>query len=75
MRRPLSYIKEKFPDFDVEEGFTENDELHDPKVRETPAHVSVRARAVLDRIFDCDPEHGLFSVLFSHWPLMGSLLP
>ena len=50
----------------MEEGFTENDELHDPKVRETPAHVSVRARAVLDRIFDCDPEHGLFSVLFSH---------
>lgn len=61
MRRSKSYIKEKFPDFDIEEGLSENDELHDPEVREGPAHVAERARAVLDRIFDSDSEQGLFS--------------
>lgn len=62
MRRSKTYIHEKFPDFNIEEGFSENDELHDPEVRETPTHVAERAQVVLDHIFDNDPEQGLFSV-------------
>ncbi|KAI5120262.1 hypothetical protein M0805_004598 [Coniferiporia weirii] len=55
-RRSLSYLHESFPEFDIEEGFTEEDELHDPKVREEQAHVAERVRLVLDYIFERDEE-------------------
>lgn len=74
MRRSRIYIKKTFPEFDIEEGFSENDELHDPNVRETKSHVAERARAVLDRIFNNDLEHGSSLASFSHWDTKGSLL-
>ncbi|KAH8106393.1 phosphoglycerate mutase [Phellopilus nigrolimitatus] len=55
-RRSLSYLRSAFPDFAVEDGFTEEDELHDPKVREEHAHIAERARLVLDYIFEEDEE-------------------
>ncbi|KAJ7690609.1 histidine phosphatase superfamily [Mycena olivaceomarginata] len=39
------------PHFDIEAGFTEEDELWDADVRETAAHAVLRAESVLDRIF------------------------
>lgn len=74
MRRSSSYIKKTFPEFDIEEGFSENDELHDPNARETKSHVAERARAVLDRIFDNDSEHGSCLASFPHWDTKGFLL-
>jgi len=53
-RRTRSWIHERFPDFDFETGFTEEDLLWDPDVRETEANVVERARRVLDCIFE-DP--------------------
>ncbi|KAH8106394.1 phosphoglycerate mutase [Phellopilus nigrolimitatus] len=56
-RRSLSYLRSTFPDFAIEDGFAEEDELHDPHVREELAHVTSRARLVLDYIFERDEEH------------------
>ncbi|OCB91127.1 phosphoglycerate mutase [Sanghuangporus baumii] len=52
MRRSRSYIRAEFPAFDIEEDFTEEDQLYDPNVRETYTHVAKRAHSVLDRIFE-----------------------
>lgn len=53
-RRSKSYIMKEFPEFKIEDSFTEEDELHDPNVRETYEHVAQRGRNVLDYIFDND---------------------
>ncbi|THH07112.1 hypothetical protein EW145_g3611 [Phellinidium pouzarii] len=55
-RRTLSYLRETFTEFATEEGFTEEDELYDPMVREEHGHVTERARLVLDYIFKRDKE-------------------
>ncbi|KAI5116302.1 hypothetical protein M0805_003657 [Coniferiporia weirii] len=55
-RRTLTYIRTAFPEFAVEKSFTEKDELFDPEVQETVAHVRERARLVLDYIFQHDEE-------------------
>ena len=54
MRRTSSYIQSSFPEFKIEKGFTEEDELYDPAVRETETHVAKRAQSVLDHIFQDD---------------------
>jgi len=51
-RRTRSWIHERFPDFDFETGFSEEDLLWDPDVRETKADVVERARRALDYIFE-----------------------
>ncbi|KAJ7797758.1 histidine phosphatase superfamily [Mycena olivaceomarginata] len=50
-RNTRTYIQNSFPHFDIEAGFTEEDELWDADVRETAAHAVLRAESVLDRIF------------------------
>lgn len=55
-RRTRSWIHERFPDFDFEVGFSEEDPLWDPEVRETKAEVAERARRALDHIFE-DPSY------------------
>lgn len=55
-RRSRSFIHERFPTFDFEEGLTEEDELWDPEIRETKAQVAKRARDVLDYIFQKDTD-------------------
>jgi hypothetical protein len=56
-RRSLTYIHSKFPSFEVEEGFSEEDELWNADVRETAEEQEIRVRAALENIFD-DPETG-----------------
>lgn len=51
-RRSKTYIRTHFPLFHIEEGFTEEDGLWLADIRETKGQMAVRARAVLDMIFD-----------------------
>lgn len=51
-RRSRTYLQSEFPEFNIEEGFTEDDELYDPNVRELSSHVIERAHSVLDFIFE-----------------------
>ncbi len=53
-RHPLSWIQLNYPQFLVEEGFSEQDVLWKPDARETKAEVKTRAKQVLDRIFTLD---------------------
>ncbi|KAG6910358.1 hypothetical protein DXG01_011073, partial [Tephrocybe rancida] len=55
-RRTASYIAKAFPRFHIEPGFTEEDLLWDPEVRETKAQLAGRAKVVLDQIFQDDNE-------------------
>ncbi|KAG2073636.1 phosphoglycerate mutase [Suillus decipiens] len=55
-RRTRTYIEQTFPEFDIEEGFIEEDTLWDPEVRETHAEMDARMRRMLDMIFDKDQE-------------------
>ncbi|KAF9459985.1 histidine phosphatase superfamily [Collybia nuda] len=59
-RRTKGYIRENFPSFDIEPGFTEDDTLWDQHTRETKASLAQRAGKVLDIIFENDQEvsHG-----------------
>lgn len=51
MRRPRSYLSQAFSQFEIEEGFTEQDELWQPDHRETEDELTVRLREALDEIF------------------------
>jgi hypothetical protein len=55
-RRTSTYIEYTFPGFDIEEGFTEEDELWDPLERETYAEIDARVGRVFDMIFEKDQE-------------------
>ncbi|KAG6889697.1 hypothetical protein C0995_015445 [Termitomyces sp. Mi166 len=55
-RRTRTYIHATFPEFRIEPGFTENDLLWTPEVRETDAHVAGRAKQVLDLVFSEDKD-------------------
>ena len=54
IRPTKSYIKTNFPDFQIEESFTENDELHSPTRRESLRRLDRRVRALLDDVFAHD---------------------
>lgn len=51
MRRPRSYLLQNFPQFDIEAGFTEQDELWQPDHRETEEELTERLHEALDEIF------------------------
>lgn len=53
MRDPLSAIQRNFPPplYSFEPGFSEEDLIWQPDVRETKEHIKRRAHAVLDSIF------------------------
>ncbi|KAF8340817.1 histidine phosphatase superfamily [Amanita rubescens] len=53
-RRSRTYIHQTFPLFEIEEGFTEDDELWSPDTREIFDQVMHRAKCVLDAIFNED---------------------
>ena len=53
-RPTKSYIKTNFPDFRIEDSFTENDELHSPTRRESLRRHDRRVRALLDDVFAHD---------------------
>lgn len=57
-RRPRSYIHSAFPEFDIEDGLTEEDEYFKDDVREASEDVVQRARSVLCTIFqDKTPDY------------------
>ncbi|GLB44497.1 putative phosphoglycerate mutase family protein [Lyophyllum shimeji] len=61
-RRTRAYIARRFPGFEIEDGLPEDDELWDPELRETDAHLAHRARRVLDHIFEHDKKETFVSV-------------
>jgi len=61
-RRSRTYIHQTFPLFEIEEGFTEDDELWSPDTRETLNKVMHRAKYVLDAIFKEDREHYVVAI-------------
>lgn len=56
----MSEIVNDFPDYLFEEGFTEEDETWHPDIRETNEELDVRAKQVLDMIFNNDKEQRMF---------------
>lgn len=50
-RHPKGWISEMFANYQIEDGFTEKDELWNPELEETFPRFRARARNVLDRIF------------------------
>jgi len=56
MRRSKTYILSEFPQFVIENDFTEADELWRVEARETMAEMISRVRSVLDMIFNKDSE-------------------
>jgi broad specificity phosphatase PhoE len=54
LRSTKSYIKTNFPDFRIEDSFTENDELHSAIRRESLRRHDRRVRALLDDVFAHD---------------------
>ncbi|KAK1833927.1 histidine phosphatase superfamily [Podospora conica] len=55
-RRTRTWITENHPQFTIEEGFKEADELWKPDVRETLPEHAVRMKAFLDDLFTNDEE-------------------
>ncbi|KAI0024136.1 histidine phosphatase superfamily [Xylariomycetidae sp. FL0641] len=51
-RRTKSWITSNYPDYEIEPGFAENDEIWKADVRESEAEVETRIRALLDDIFE-----------------------
>lgn len=54
MRRSKTFIHDREPTWLFEKGFTENDELWTPDVRETADEQQARARSALVEIFNGD---------------------
>ncbi|KIN95230.1 hypothetical protein M404DRAFT_330939 [Pisolithus tinctorius Marx 270] len=71
-RRTRTYINQTFPEYSIEDGFAEEDELWRPDIRETEADVDVRVKAALDMIFENDKEQ--FISITTHGGFFGSFL-
>lgn len=56
----MSEIASDFPDYVFEKGFLEEDEPWDPDIRETFGELDIRAKKVLDMIFNDDEEQCAF---------------
>lgn len=53
-RNTRTFIHNRYPKFEFERGFTEEDELWTADYRETPAEQNVRTRRFLDALFESD---------------------
>ena len=51
-RRTKTYLQHRFPLYDIEDGFSEEDILWSPDHRETIDERNVRVRGALDKIFN-----------------------
>lgn len=54
MRNTKTFIHNRHPTYNIEKGFTEEDELWTSTHRETPAEQNVRIRRFLDNLFESD---------------------
>lgn len=53
-RSTLTYIRENFPTYTIEPGFTEHDLLFRNSTSETPSAQNLRSKTLLDQIFQTD---------------------
>ncbi|KAL9131841.1 MAG: hypothetical protein Q9217_000287 [Psora testacea] len=53
-RRSKTYIQDSFPNYKIEKGFTENDELWEALHAETSVDQDIRSRKVMDDVFSHD---------------------
>lgn len=56
-RSTKTFIQDRYPTFEFEKGFTEEDVLWTPTHRETPTEQNVRTRRFLDNLFESDWDH------------------
>jgi len=71
-RSNRTYIRENFPGYVIEEGFSEEDLLWKPLLGEVPLDQELRSKKVLDEVFQSDP-HTWISIT-SHSGEIGSIL-
>ena len=71
-RSNLTYIKQHYPGFAVEPGFTEDDELFSAEHRETNEEMDARLRGLLDNVFEHDGN--TFISFTSHSGAIASIL-
>ncbi|KAF7303948.1 F-box domain-containing protein [Mycena indigotica] len=72
-RHPKTHIQQRFPQFDIEDGFSEEDELWEPDMRETADHAAERARLVLEHVFAQDRD-SLFISVTAHSGIINGFL-
>ncbi|MCJ1250072.1 hypothetical protein MMC30_007298 [Trapelia coarctata] len=53
-RSSKTYLRTHYPTYNIEPGFTENDELWDPNFRESNSALDARLKKLLDDIFEHD---------------------
>jgi len=70
-RRNRSFIQSAYPHFEIEESFSEEDQLWTSE-RESAEHVASRAKDVLDRIFNTDTEQ--FISITAHGGIINAFL-
>ncbi|WRT65747.1 uncharacterized protein IL334_002695 [Kwoniella shivajii] len=73
-RSTKSYIQKRFPTFNIEDGFAEEDELWTPDDRETDAHMQMRAQRAMDRLFGENGSGETFISVTSHSAILRNLL-
>ncbi|KAN0097125.1 Histidine phosphatase superfamily [Tylopilus felleus] len=71
-RRKKSEIAIDFPDYPFEPGFTEEDDVWSPELRETFEEIDIRAKKILDMIFDNEEEQ--FISITSHHRFIDAFL-
>ncbi|KAF7334999.1 F-box domain-containing protein [Mycena venus] len=72
-RNARTCIRTAFPKFEIEDGFTEEDELWEAESQETKTRAAARARTVLDRIFR-DDKDVLFVSITTHGGIIHGFL-
>ncbi|KAF7131337.1 hypothetical protein CNMCM5793_004451 [Aspergillus hiratsukae] len=73
-RRSKSYIAGLFPDWEIERGFSEEDELWNGVTAETPAAQDVRSKGALDEMVERTDTKDLFVSVTAHSGEIASLL-
>ncbi|KAJ5753928.1 uncharacterized protein N7511_008081 [Penicillium nucicola] len=71
-RSPATSIKSEYPEYSLETGFTETDELWDAKTRESDEDRDARLRRFLDDVFDSDDN--IFVSMTAHSGAISSIL-
>ncbi|KAF2753434.1 phosphoglycerate mutase [Pseudovirgaria hyperparasitica] len=71
-RSSKTYIEQTYPGFHIEKGFSEDDKLWEPVLRETDSARAQRLKEALDDIFTNDD--GTFIAVSSHSGAIGSIL-
>ena len=71
-RSTKTYIQQRYPAYNIEAGFAENDELWDPEARESDLALDTRLKRLLDDVFKHDDS--TFISLTSHSGAVSSIL-